>query len=98
MMLEHKNYKQKYGDVFIFSPTMYFNINPYVTISFELEYQYINKSKENNKYINKERNKLNKGVGVIYEINQHTTFSLDYSYNNNGSSSDSVSMYLTYKL
>jgi len=97
-VLEHENYKLKHGDIFIFSPTMYFSINPYVTINFDLEYQYINKSKENNKYITHERSKLTKGFGVIYEISQYTSFSLDYSYNNNGSSSDSVSMYLTYKL
>lgn len=96
--LEYNNIKLKDGDVYIFSPSIYFNINPYVTLNFELQLQHMAKDKENGKYITKDSNELKKGIGVIYELSKNKTISVDYSYTNTTSSQDSVSLVYTYKL
>jgi hypothetical protein len=96
--LEYNNTKLKDGDVYIFSPSIYFNINPYVTMNFDLQFQHMAKDKENVKYITKNRNELKKGIGVIYELNKNKTISVDYSYTNTTSSQDTVSIVYTYKL
>jgi hypothetical protein len=96
--LKYKNTKQKDGNIILFSPTLYFSINPYITMSFDIEYQYISKNRENGKYISKERSELKRGIGIIYEIDKKKSLSIDYSSTSNVTSSQNVSVVFTYKL
>lgn len=93
--LKHNAISKKQGNVFILSPTMYFAINPYITVNLGVDYRHFAKDKLNSTTLLDSYNQISKSYGVSYELGKSKVISFDYE---NSDDQDSISFNFNYTL
>ncbi|MCI6217146.1 MAG: hypothetical protein MR629_01175 [Helicobacter sp.] len=94
-----ENQRIKSGDIFIFAPTIYFAINPFVSINFGFKYQYNAHDKVNNEVVAYNASSFAYTFGIGYEINYHLLLFADIeSLNTNQYTSNTFSLNISYRI
>lgn len=93
--LKYNNISKQEGDVFVVSPTMYFAINPYITLNLGVDYKHFAKDKINSTTSSDSYSQISKGYGLNYEFGKNKVISFDYE---NSDAQDSISFNFNYIL
>lgn len=93
--LKYNNISKQEGNVFVVSPTMYFAINPYITLNFGVDYKHFAKDKLNGITSSDSYSQISKSYGLNYEFRKNKIFSFDYE---SSDETDNISINFTYTL
>ena len=86
------------GEVFVFSPQIYFAINPYTSMNWGVKYSYRDKGKVDNNIVSNSGSSVAYLFGTSYEINTKTILNIDVEYMNDASYlQNNITFGLSYK-
>lgn len=95
---EFENQSIKNGNIFSFSPSIVFAVNPYTSLSWGISYEYKTKDKINNKVVSNSQSSISYNFGVNYELNSKNILNFSTSKKDtNEYSSNNINLSLSYK-
>lgn len=87
------------GEIFALCPTIYFAVNPYVSLNINVKYQYKTSDFVNDKVVAMQGSSVSYGFGVAYEIRQDLIFFGDTEFlQTSDYVSNSINLTLSYRI
>lgn len=87
------------GEIFTFGPSIYFAVNPYVSLNVGIKYQYKTRDFANDKVVAMQGSSVAYSLGVAYEIKQHLILFGDAEYlQTNDYVSNAINLTLSYRI